>query len=158
MTIFKNYRHIICISITVILFALGIFVFNGCAWRFIESCGDFGTSFAYSVLDLFDLSDKVTLSFLKLPQKAPWADKFYTHTPKLFLPETWEKFGEFMNRYWKTFINWKTIVSYLLFILQIILNVTTFAYYFFLLFVLMKKIFKKYLHKQNKKKDDEDIF
>ena len=155
MKILKNYRDIICVTITAIFIALGIFVFNACFWRIIESARDLGTSIAYSVLDLFELSDKISPTFLTFPQKAPWANVLHSTAPKLFLPETWEQFGVYLEKYWKTWIDWKTFILYLLFILQIVLNLIMFSFYFALFFVLTKKIFRKYLLKHNND-DDKD--
>ena len=155
MKILKHYRHIICIAVTITLVVLGVFVFNGSVWRVVESICDFATSFTYSFLDLFDLSDKSMLTLLNLPQKTPWSDFLYSPIPKLFLPSTWGEFGVTWSKYWELWIDWRTFALYLLFIAEFVLNVMMYTYHFFLLYLLAKRLFRRYLRKHNND-DDKD--
>lgn len=155
LRIFKNYRHIICIVFTLLFAMLGVFVFHGSLWRIVESGRDLFYSIAYSILDFFDLSDKIAPTLTMLPQKPPWADSLAEVAPQMFLPETWEKFGEKWKTYWKLCANLRMIFSYVLFLLEIITYVITFAYNFVLLALLGKLLFKRYLKVHNNKDDKE---
>ena len=84
LKILKDYKHIICLAVTLVFVGLGVFVFNGALWRLIETVCDLGTSIAFSFLDLFDLSDKIPLTFLQLPKSAPWSNVLTTNAPDLF--------------------------------------------------------------------------
>ena len=140
MKFLKNYRHIICITITLGLVALGVFVFNGSIWRVIESGRDLGTSIAYKFLDIFDMSDKITATLTWLPESAPW-----------------EGFVEKWNAYWTAWANWDTLLDYLIFLLEITLYVITFSMDFVLFVVFGRKFFQRYLAAQNNKDDVETI-
>ena len=153
MSIFKNYRHIICMTVTAILVALGIFVFNGSLWRIIESGRDFGTSIAYWFLEPFDLSDKITPTLMTLPQTPPWSSSL--HIPTVFLPATWETFGEKWKAYWKVWANWDIFIDYLIFLLEVVLYAISFIYNLFLYRMVEKGLFKQYLEVHNNDDDKE---
>ena len=155
MSFLKNYRHIICITVTAVLALLGVFVFSGSVWRVVESGRDLGVSVAFTVLDLFDLSDKITPTLTNLPSTAPWAGALPVRVPKIFLPETWVKFQEAWKEYWTVWADWRTLLSYLLFLMKTALNIVTVAYYGILLGVLGKALWKRYLNKHNNDDDKE---
>ena len=159
MFILRNYRHIICILITAGLAALGIFVFSGSLWRVVESGRDLGTSIAYSFLDIFDLSDKITPTLTILPQTPPWFNvpnaPSVPDEPQIFLPSTWEKFVIQWNEYWTVWANLDTLLDYLIVLLEIVMYTITFSYYLFLFVMVGKQFFKRYLEKHNND-DDKD--
>ena len=155
MSFLKNYRHIICITVTAVLALLGVFVFSGSVWRVIESGRDLGLSVAFTVLDLFDLSDKITPLWTSLPTTAPWADSLPVHIPKIFLPETWVEFEKKWEEYWTVWANWRTVLQYVLFLIKTALNLITLFYYLFLLGLLGKFLWKRYLNKHNNDDDKE---
>lgn len=155
MKFLKNYRHIICITITLGLVALGVFVFNGSIWRVIESGRDLGTSIAYKFLDIFDMSDKITATLTWLPESAPWLE--FGGSLEIALPSKWEGFVEKWNAYWTAWANWDTLLDYLIFLLEITLYVITFSMDFVLFVVFGRKFFQRYLAAQNNKDDVETI-
>ena len=155
LKILKDYKHIICLAVTLVFVGLGVFVFNGALWRLIETVCDLGTSIAFSFLDLFDLSDKIPLTFLQLPKSAPWSNVLTTNAPDLFLPTKWKEFGQTVNKYWDVFFSLETFFRYLFFLLEIVLNLITFTFYAALLLGLVYVLFKQYLRKHNNDDDKE---
>lgn len=155
MFILRNYRHVICITVTVGLAALGIFVFSGSLWRIVESGRDFGTSLAYWFFDKFHLSDKITPTWMILPQTPPWYNAPTGNAPQVFLPSTWERFVQSWNKYWATWFNWNTLLDYLILLLKIVLYIISCSIDFFLLAKVGKRVFKKYLEVHNNDDDKE---
>ena len=152
MSILKNYRHIICISITVILVVLGIFVFNGSVWRIIESGQDFGTSVAYWFLETFDIPNDLMPTVTLLPKAPPWSSG---SVPKIFLPATWEAFAVEMKKYWVAWADIYTLLYYIIFLIEVVLNVVAISFDLFLILFVLKLIFNRYLSKQNNDDDKE---
>ena len=152
MSILKNYRHIICISITVILVALGVFVFNGSVWRIVESGQDFGTSVAYWFLETFDIPNDLTPTVTLLPKAPPWSSG---SVPKIFLPATWEAFAVEMKKYWVAWADIYTFLYYVIFLIEVVLNVVAISFDLFLILFVLKLIFNRYLSKQNNDDDKE---
>ena len=155
MKFLRNYRHIICITVTAVFILFGVFVFNGSAWRFVESGKTLVNSIAYAVLDLFDLSYIIEPMWTSLPQTPPWAGVLPARVPKIFLPETWAEFGTILSRYGELLIDWRMLLQYLLFLLKTFLNIITIFYYMFLLTLLVKALWKRYLTKHSNDDDKE---
>ena len=153
LSVLKNYRHVICILVTAIFVTLGVFVFNRSLWRIVESARNVGTSVAYWFMDMFDASDKVVATVTELPQPPPWHSS--TSTTEVFLPESWQAFGEKWNAYWTAWADWYMFVDYLVFLLEVVLYSITISFDVLLILLLLRLIFKKYLGKQNTKDDIE---
>ena len=155
MKLLKNYRHIICLSVTIITVTLGVFVFNGSVWRLLESFWDLLTSLAYWFLGMFGYYDVVKPSVIELPSLPPWFGYFPTNVPKTFLPETWEMLGEWFERYWQIWIDWRCFLDYVLFLLEFIFSAFSYAYFFIVLFFVGYLLFRLYLKKINNDDDKE---
>ena len=68
-----DYRHIICIAITLGFIALGVFVFFGAVGRLIESCRDVGLSAGFYFCELFQIPHNITPTVNDFP-KVPFFD------------------------------------------------------------------------------------
>ncbi len=104
-TIKNDYRHWICISITLFFLLLAVFVFPYAFPRIIESCIDIGTSAKYYVSELFELNLKGELTvngFSKLPFKKPFK-----------LPSTWEEFQIAWGKYWELLFTQENFTAYM---------------------------------------------
>lgn len=104
-TIKSDYRHWICIGITLCFLLLAVFVFPHAFGRIIESCIDIGTSSKYYVSELFELNLKgeITVNeFSKLPFKMPFK-----------LPNTWEEFQVAWGKYWELLFTQENFTAYL---------------------------------------------
>ena len=154
MKLFKNYRHIICLSVTVLLVTLGVFVFNGSAWRLWESLCDFFSSLAYWFLGCFGFYDVFAPTSIELPTLPLWHEVFPTNVPIIFLPETWEMFAEWLERYWEIFFNFRVVLDYVFFLLELVLYTVSYLYNFILLFLVGYLLFWLYVRAQN---NDDDV-
>ena len=99
-----DYRHYICITITIFFLLLAIFYFKYAFPRLIESFVDLGTSAKFYFSELFELglSGEITVNeFTKQPFVLPWN-----------LPNTWEEFKILWNDYWNLFITKENILNY----------------------------------------------
>lgn len=107
-----DYRHYICIAITIIFLCLSIFYFKYAMPRLIESFVDLGTSAKFYINELFELnwSGKVTINdFTKQPFEMPWN-----------LPSTWEEFKVLWSEYWNLFFTKENLQNYILFLGDVI--------------------------------------
>lgn len=100
-----NYRHYICISITLIFLLLAIFYFKYAGSRFIESCIDIYNSFKFYISELFELNLKGDLTINNFSSQ-PFVMPFN-------LPSTWDEFKILFNAYFKLIFNFENFKSYL---------------------------------------------
>ena len=110
-----NYRHIICIGITLGFIALGVFRFSNALGRLIESLRDVGTSFAYYLCELFDFNGVITPTVNDLP-KIPFFGSFNPSNstlPTVSIPENWAAFKLKWAQYWKLWANKDNFDGYL---------------------------------------------
>ena len=68
-----DYRHFICVAITLAFVLVAIFVFPSALGRLIESVRDFGLSFAYYFCNIFGIETSITPTVNNLP-KMPFFD------------------------------------------------------------------------------------
>ena len=115
-----DYRHIICILITLGFVALGIFRFFGCIGRIIESVRDCGLSVAYYFCEIFEIPHHITPTVNELP-KIPFFD-FPSQTPdvptvpavpSVPIPDNWEKFKINWSAYWRLWATKENFFGYL---------------------------------------------
>lgn len=112
-----DYRHIICILITLGFVALGIFRFFGCIGRMIESVRDCGLSIAYYFCEIFEIPHHITPTVNELP-KIPFFD-FPSQTPavpavpSVPFPDNWEKFKINWSAYWRLWATKENFFGYL---------------------------------------------
>ena len=113
-----DYRHFICIAITIGFVALSVFEFFGAVGRLIESGRDIGLSAAYYFCELFQIPHNITPTvndFSKIPffdfggGSAPSA-------PSVPIPEDWKGFTEKWSLYWHTWATGENFFAYLSFL------------------------------------------
>ena len=88
----KNYRHWICLIVTLGFLALAIFYFTSADVRIIEAGRDLGLSFAFYGAELLELEHRIrpsVIEFSTVPFKMPF-----------HLPDTWEEFQVLWSDYW----------------------------------------------------------
>lgn len=115
-----DYRHIICILITLGFVALGIFRFFGCIGRIIESVRDCGLSVAYYFCEIFEIPHHITPTVNDLP-KIPFFDfpsqmpdvPTVPDVPSVPLPDNWEKFKIKWSAYWRLWATKENFFGYL---------------------------------------------
>ena len=99
-----DYRHYICLFLTIIFLLFTVFYFKYAFPRLIESFIDLGTSAKFYVNELFelDMSCDITINnFTKQPFEMPFN-----------LPNTWEEFKVLWNDYWQLFITKENFIGY----------------------------------------------
>ena len=115
-----DYRHIICILITLGFVALGIFRFFGCIGRIIESVRDCGLSIAYYFCEIFEIPHRITptvnelpkIPFFDFPSQPPDVPTVPT-VPSVPLPDNWEKFKIKWSAYWRLWATKENFFGYL---------------------------------------------
>ena len=110
-----DYRHIVCIGITLGFIVLGVFRFSNALGRLIESIRDVGTSSAYYFCELFDFRFNVTPTVNELP-KIPFFGSFNPSNatlPNVSMPENWAAFKLKWAQYWKLWANKDNFDGYL---------------------------------------------
>ena len=111
-----DYRHIICIVITLGFIALGVFVFFGAVGRLIESCRDVGLSAGFYFCELFQIPHNITPTVNDFP-KVPFFDFMGgTDAPEMPIPEDWQAFMEKWSLYWQTWATKENFFAYLAFL------------------------------------------
>ncbi|PWM71832.1 MAG: hypothetical protein DBX59_07890 [Bacillota bacterium] len=121
-----DYRHIICIAITLGFVALGVFLFFGSVGRIIESVRNFGLSVAYYFCELFGVPHNITPTVNNFPQipffdflggSAPSEPSVPSvpsqGSPSIPLPETFDGFKEKWTTYWQTWATKDNFFAYL---------------------------------------------
>ncbi len=99
-----NYRHYICIGITLGFLALSVFYFTSAPFRIGEAFLDLWTSLLCYIAEVFDadiVTEPTVLRFTSQPFKLPFN-----------LPNTWEEFQVLWGQYWQAFINTDNISAY----------------------------------------------
>lgn len=103
-----DYRHVICVAVTIGFLACSVFIFSGALGRLIESCRDFGLSIAYYFSELFGIAGAVTPTVNDLP-KVPFFPSSGTSAPSTSLPDTWTGFQNSWGEYWQL---WATLDNF----------------------------------------------
>lgn len=95
--------HIICIAITISFLLCTFFVFRSSFWRFIESCRDFGVSFAFFFVKLFVLPFQINVTVINLSDYAP----------QIRFADNWVDFKNNFFSFWQIFGSQENFLSYL---------------------------------------------
>lgn len=148
-TFFKNvdYRHYICIGITLCFVLMLVFVFPHAVPRLWESLRDFGLSIAFYFTNLFGFSGLISPSVTSL-SKMPFS------LPDFF-PATWEEFKIKFVAYWQAWADGQNFLDYIFSLRKgalIFAYVMTFLIPLFLIVVL---VIRKMLKKQNNRYNED---
>lgn len=136
-----DFRHYICIYITLFSVLCSIYVFPYAFDRLIESVRDFGLSIAFYFTELLGFNGSIiptVNNFSSQPFVVPFG-----------LPETWEEFQILWHDYWGRIFTKENFFGYtdkLLLVLYIISQVLLLVLPLFLIFFLL---FKRYFEKHN---------
>ncbi len=142
-----NYRHYICVLITLGFVLCSIFVFPSAFTRLVESLRDFGLSIAYYFCELFKIDHNIrptVMAFSKVPFEMPWG-----------LPNTWEEFEVLFELYWRAFLNKDNFLAYLTHTGQVISDGSRWVLVLALPLVLAVVIIAKVLDKHNNKYNED---
>jgi len=145
-----NYRHIICIVITLGFILCGIFIFPSALGRIIESGRDFGLSAAYFFCELFGIKHGIkptvnTLPVIPLfPSQTPSPPK-----PSIPLPDTFDGFKGKFSAYWTLFVNSNNVLAYLAFMGNMLYTFCLILLFAVPAVVILRLAFSRYFNKTN---------
>lgn len=117
----SNYKHYICISITIIFLCFAFFYFKYADKRILESFKDLYTSFIFYLNELFEF---------KIPGEVTINN--YSSVPFekiLNFPDSFEEFKDFLKSYFDLFFNSKNFLNYFR---EVILTLYNFSKYILL--------------------------
>ena len=120
-----NYRHVICIAITLCFIALGIFKFFGAVGRVIESIRDFGLSCGYYFCELFQFPHNITPTVNNFP-RVPFFAFDGTVSPEIPIPKEWSEFTVKWSQYWQVWATGDNLIAYLDFLGGLLSNLSLF--------------------------------
>lgn len=149
-----DYRHIICIVITLGFLACSVFLYSGALGRLIEGFRDFGLSVGYYFCEIFGIEHNIQPTVNNLP-KYPFFDFTQTPAPSTPLPDTAQGFVNKWTAYWQLWATLDNFTGYLSFIgtlLFILCKVLIIALPFILLVYIW---LQRYLKKQNNDYDKD---
>lgn len=111
-TLKKDYRHYICMSITVFFLVFILLFFRYMSLRIVESIRDVGNSLKYYFSELLelDLQGTVTVNEESL---APFVIPFG-------FPQTWEEFTVAWSKYWTLWASKENFNAYILFLADVL--------------------------------------
>ena len=140
-----DYRHIICLLITLAFALCGLFLYSGAFVRIVESGRDLGLSLGYYFCELTGLPHNIT----------PTVNRLSNVPLSTFLPEEWTDFQGNWARYWRlwaTMDNFKGYISYLAGLLYNVCMVVLIALPFIVIGYIVLLLFFK---KQNNDYDED---
>lgn len=151
-----DYRHILCILITIGFLACGVFVFPAAFGRLIEGGRDFGLSVAYYFCEVFGISHSITPTVNDLPQ-IPFFPSIPVEPsePATPLPDTWDGFTSKWAIYWGLWATMDNFTGYLTYLCNVLFTLCK-VLIIALPFVLILYIWlNRYLKKQNNDYDKD---
>ena len=105
----RDYRHIICIALTLISIGFGFLFPNGLP-RLAETVRDLGLSVAYYFCEIFaPNANPITPTVLHMPEWI-WTEDIWE--PLKLFPWTWEEFKVLWGLYWPVFFSWDNLLGY----------------------------------------------
>ena len=154
-----DYRHIVCIAITLGFVALGVFEFFGSVGRVIEGGRDLGLSAAYYFCELFQIPHNITPTVNDFP-KIPFFDfsgGSAPTVPSLPIPQEWRDFAANWSVYWRVWASKENFFAYLSY-LGNLLYVLSMAVLCLLPVVLVAVLlFRRFLKTQNNDYDRDSV-
>lgn len=140
-----DYRHYICIALTIGILALGVFRFFDCVGRLIEGGRDLGLSVAYYFCELFGVEHGITPTVTQYP-KIPFFP-FGSALPDFSFPTTFAAFQQDWAAYWARWATWENVSAYLGFLGDLLFYVCMFVVcilpFVLILYLLLKRGAKK---------------
>lgn len=143
-----DYRHIICIAITLGFLACSVFVFSSALGRIIESGRDFGLSVAYYFCKLLNIPNSIAPTVNDLPNTGGVL-------PSLPIADDWGQFKVDFTAYWRLWANGDNFLSYLSFLGNLLYRICVVILLVVPVIVIAVVLLKRYLKKQNNDYDKD---
>lgn len=139
-----NYRHYICIAITLGFIACAFLLFPSAFGRIVEGGRDFGLSIAYYFCELFYIPHGITPTVNNLPSYG---------SDGTFLPDTYEGFASDWSKYWQLWANGDNVLAYLGFLCDMLYYVCLFILVLLPFVLLFRIIVSNYFKRHNNNYD-----
>lgn len=155
-----NYRHIICILLTIGFIACGVFKFPNALGRLIESGRDIGLSVAYYFCEIFGIEHNITPTVNDLPKipffpVSPPSVPSEPSVPSTPLPDTWTGFQANWAAYWRLWASLDNFTGYLSFLGNGLYTLCKAAIVILPFALLLWFCFRRYLRKENTNHDKD---
>ncbi len=134
-----DYKHYLCVFLTLALFVITYFCFFGSLTRIVESIRDFGLSCAYWFCSVFEIDYSFSVTVTNVS----------SFTPKIFLPETWELFAKDWAKYWQIFATKDVVLGYFEFLVELLAGFSKFLVLIMPLVIMFVLIIKRISKIQN---------
>lgn len=142
-----NYRHYICLSITVIFILLNIFIFPNAFERIIESLIDLWNSIKFLFSNVFLNNENFSPTVNNL-------SKFSFDLP-FGIPSKWSEFIKLWNNYWLVWSSRSNFESYLFLLTDIMIYLSKGVLFVVPLILLFILLFNKYFNSFNNKYNED---
>ena len=143
-----DYRHIICIAITLGFAACAVFVFPSAFGRLIEGGRDFGLSVAFYFCELLQVPHNITPTVNNMPNIGGVF-------PALPIAEDWEQFKADFSAYWRLWASGDNFFSYLFFLGNLLYKICVVILLVMPVIILAIVLLKRYLKRQNNDYDKD---
>ncbi len=146
-----DYRHIICIALTLGFVFLSLTLFSGGIFRLVESFIDLGLSIAYFFCNLFGIPysfNPAVINESKIADFNGFIESFPIVKGSISLI-SFENFTSNWYSFWDTFANWDNFLSYLSLVGTILLYSLYALIIIFNLYLIFRFRFKRLLNKKN---------
>lgn len=137
-----DYRHIICIAITLGFAACAVFVFPSALGRIIEGGRDFGLSVAFYFCRLLNIPNNITPTVNELPNM----DGILPSVP---IADDWEQFKADFAAYWRLWADADNFLSYFSFLGNLLYKICVFILLVMPVFIVAVVMLGRYLRRQN---------
>ena len=145
-----DYRHIICIIITLGFAACAVFVFPSALGRLIEGGRDFGLSVAFYFCELLQVPHNISPTVNNMPYLGGVF-------PALPIADDWEQFKADFSAYWRLWVNGDNFLSYLSFLGNLLYKICVVILLLTPVIVLAIVLLKRYLKNQNNDYDKDSL-
>lgn len=143
-----NWRHIVCVCITVAFACISVFVFPNAFGRLIEGGRDLGLSIAFYFCEMFRIEYSFTPTVTTLP-KIPFFPSYSGTAPAPSLPETFTGFKSDFALYWELWISKDNFLSYLSFLGRLLYKAALIVMIIAPIILIACMVFKRYLKREN---------
>ena len=149
-----DYRHIICIAVTLGCLACSVFLYSGALGRVIEGGRDFGLSVGYYFCEIFGVDHNITPTVNNYP-KYPFFDFTQTPTPSTPLPDTAQGFTDNWAAYWRLWATMDNFTGYLSFLGNLLFTLCKAAIIIIPFVLIVYAWLKRYMNKENNDYDKD---
>ena len=140
-----DYRHYICLAITLAFVLCGVFRYSGAFVRLIEGGRDLGVSFGYYFCELLGIPHHIT----------PTVNEFSKVPLETFLPKSWLEFRENWARYWRLWATMENFNGYLSYLAALLYDVSMIILIFLPFVLIAYVVFLMYFRKENNDYDED---